>query len=47
LRGISTGKIEVALQDFFGVGTKGIIEATVSQLTKTWQRDFVIFKQRN
>lgn len=46
LRGISTGKMGSALEEFFGEGSMGLSPATVSKLTKTWQKDFEFFKQR-
>lgn len=46
LRGISTLKMGDTLKDFFGEGSMGLSPATVSQLLKTWEKDFERFKQR-
>ncbi len=46
LRGISTGKMGSTLEDFFGEGTMGLSPATVSNLIKTWEKDFEFFKRR-
>ncbi len=46
LRGISTGKMSEVLKEFFGEGTMGLSASTVSQLLKTWEKDFEIFKRR-
>ena len=46
LRGISTGKMGTTLEEFFGEGTMGLSPSTVSNLIKTWEKDFEFFKRR-
>lgn len=46
LRGISSGKMGSTLEEFFGEGTMGLSPATVSNLIKTWEKDFEFFKLR-
>ena len=46
LKGISTGKIKDAVEDFFGKGSMGLSPGTISKLIKTWEEDFKFFKQR-
>ncbi len=46
LRGISTGKISETLQEHFGEVSMGISPASVSQLLKSWDKEFEQFKSR-
>lgn len=46
LRGISTGKIPEVLSEHLGEGSYGLSPATVSQLLKSWNKEFEIFKRR-
>jgi putative transposase len=46
LRGISTGKMSDALEDFFGDGTMGLSPASISKLIKIWEKDLEHFKIR-
>ena len=46
LRGVSTGKMAGALEDFFGDGSMGLSASIVSNLIKVWERDLEQFKRR-
>lgn len=46
LKGLSTNNFESALTEFFGENTMGLSASSIASLTKTWEKEFDLWRKR-